>query len=500
MAHFSFKTQIWRVKDANWMLGRKAQWNRVEGILLSNQMNKVELSSIKKYFMKGEWSPDTKYAPRGGDLFLYSPKHSIEIYDTMLECSDSQIKINIFRKGVFNKLLSGLFHFLTDLSEDEKTQLLAHIMNGQTEYTEDKFIVNGCEVSVFPEQLSSHINGYFWSYLRGVKSLLNKKNGGSVFDFSLQLPLWMSSIRYLDKWDFSKDFKRAHLLDIFVAIAHYIPHHNSNSGAQEKARFVKDFRRLANDMGFSNDLVASTWKLAQESKEDEWVDHLYQCTKDEDSYAWDSSDFALFTNLVYRSKVYQGDMVDAIYQRYAKNGFIADGHVFNQSYIDVTELLTQDFIAELAVSNSKAILGRLTRLELSEKFMGTSKVSFSLDIIAIDCKGNHEREVPRILIIERPTDFYVAADARRYCANRQFMVDDIKAETGIELVRYFGFDQNPILERTYPPRPQDYLEYEKEMERPFYNASYLPLKTGSTAFILNDENEYVVVPDRPTIL
>jgi len=499
MAKFSFVKGLWKTRDPEWVKDREEKWHMASCLL--GERNKSRAQSYKKYFMKGEWTEGSRYYPLAHFFYLFSPNQNVKYFRLILEEITGNESKEYFRKMVLASLITLKYSRHITLDAEEFTALCVESIDGLTSFSDEKLVLGNYSVSRFPfSKLEQGSCDFFWMYVRGVNEWLEEKNSHGASGFEFFLTFWFESNKTLTFEYFPAEFYQSDLLKLFTLIHHYIPHHNSNSGAQEKARFVKDFHRLANDMGFSNDLVASTWKLAQESKEDEWVDHLYQCTKDEDSYAWDSSDFALFTNLVYRSKVYQGDMVDAIYQRYAKNGFIADGHVFNQSYIDVTELLTQDFIAELAVSNSKAILGRLTRLELSEKFMGTSKVSFSLDIIAIDCKGNHEREVPRILIIERPTDFYVAADARRYCANRQFMVDDIKAETGIELVRYFGFDQNPILERTYPPRPQDYLEYEKEMERPFYNASYLPLKTGSTAFILNDENEYVVVPDRPTIL
>jgi len=499
MAHFSFKKELWKTNDPQWKTERELKWVSVERIRASQRANKVQLASLKKYFMKGEWSSDTKYAPRGGALFLYSPEHSVNIYDAMLACCKTQIDVQVFRSGVFGTLTSEMFCMLTTLNEEEQYKLVKHILNGQEEYVEERVMINGYDEPVFPEKLSSSINGFFWYYLKTIESLLLNKFNENTISHSLQLNLWASSLGYLDRWGFSEDFDQKYLLKILTPIAHYIPDHPSNPAASAKLAFVKQFKQYADEIGFANELVAQTWGMAKDNKEEEWLDDIYECSLENDPDQWDSYGFAAYTPLICRTNQNVNDLAAKISAIYCKNGLSHRQHL-TIPLVDITNLLSDEFIGELPIDNRMQVYAELVRITLTDKCMGTGREHFSLDVLTlVNLPEKTQEDIPRLIIIERPKDHYQPDLARRYCANRQYMVDDIKAETGFQLVRYFGFNHNPDFDRTYPPRPQDYLEYQKEMQLPFYNAAYLPLKTGTTAFILNDENEYVVVPDRPTI-
>lgn len=486
MAKFSFSNELWKTKDAQWLAKRNAQWLSVERIL-ANSCDKTQLSSIKKYFMKGEWTPDSKYEPRGGMKFLYSPEHTVEIYNKMMAHCDTKIRIDVFRSDALRIISGEIFGFLTTINEAELRELIKNMLFGRELYSVENVDINGVNVPVFPIELLTANNGFFWYYLRDIEELISNKYSKNTIGLKSQLNLWFSSIDNLDKNVITGDFQKESLLKIFTQIVHYIPNHPNNPAAQAKLEFVNLFKQFA-EQGFSHELIENTWQAAKENKEDEWVNRIYECTPEKDSYAWKSWDGGGYTPLICRSSDDINNLHLTIADLYQANGFSQSSYIpVNDKKIDITKLLTKEFLAELPIANRKKVQGELVRITLSDKFMGTNKVHFRLDIIKIiDLPEQTENEIPRLLIIERPDNHYISCLARRYCANREYIVDEIKEETGLQLVRYFGFSHEPTGDREVPPRPQDYKDYQKEMQLPFYDAAYLPLKIGTTAFILND--------------
>jgi hypothetical protein len=256
---------------------------------------------------------------------------------------------------------------------------------------------------------------------------------------------------------------------------------------------VNEFKRYANENCFAKAFLSKLWEQAKQNSEEEWVDKIFHCTPESHPKQWLSwclkpaykPLFCLTNNDV-------GNLHSTITKLYKKNGFSLTHETdLVKRNVDITELVTPEFIAELPTECQNQIVGELVRINLTDKYMGTNKTYFQLDIIKIaNLPDETEKNIPRLMILERPIDYFVPCFARRYCANQSYMVDEIKAETGFQLVRYFGFSHDLERERTVPPAARDYADYEREMALPFYDAAYLPLKIGNTAFVLNDENEY----------
>ncbi|RHW74794.1 hypothetical protein [Colwellia sp. RSH04] len=319
MAKFSFANELWKTKDAQWLAERNKKWLSVERIL-ANSCDKVQLSSIKKYFIKGEWTPDSKHEPRGGMKFLYSPEHTVEIYNKMLAHCDTKIRIDVFRTDALRIINGEIFGFLTTINETELRELIKNMLFGREVYSEEDVDINGINVPVFPIKLLTANNGFFWYYLRNIEDLISNKYFKNTIGVKSQLNLWFSSIDYLDKNGINGDFQKESLLKIFTHITHYIPNHPSNPAAQAKLEFINLFKQYA-AQGFSHELIENTWQAAKENKEDEWVDKIYECTLEEDPYAWQSWDGDGYTPLICRSSHDINNLHLTIADLYQANGF-----------------------------------------------------------------------------------------------------------------------------------------------------------------------------------
>jgi hypothetical protein len=64
MAKFTFHKEVWLLKDPQWLSARELAWEPIEHRLLCKSVvNKNRISAMKRYFIKGEWTADSEYAP-----------------------------------------------------------------------------------------------------------------------------------------------------------------------------------------------------------------------------------------------------------------------------------------------------------------------------------------------------------------------------------------------------------------------------------------------------
>lgn len=493
MAKFSFSKELFKYNDAEWLEKREELLDKVENVLCDG--NKSKKASRRKYFLKGEWNPESKYDLSDALKFLLLPKINVELfYKVMAEIPSEQGKI-YFRKSVLGGLLSGRFPSLMGHDPSDFKSLCDEVVDNLTSYSDEHFFIEGVTHRRFPLHIEKDISTpFFRLFLERVTEWLTEKSKVNITGHTFFIPYWFSGLQYLNCNEFESDFKRDKYLSLFTLINHYIPEHSSNPAAKQKLEFVDEFKRYANENGFAKEFLSSLWEKAKQNAEEEWVDDIYECTKENDPELWQSWKTAAFTPLVCKSKVDIGNLEEKIVKLFVENGnSVGSETALVKRKIDITELVTPEFIAEFPTDYPKQIVGELVRINLTDKYMGTDKTHFQLDIIKlINLPVETEKDIPRLLILERPDDHYQADLAKRYCRNRNYMVDEIKTKTGFLLVRYFGFshDLDLIRERTVPPAARDYQDYEREMALPFYDAGYLPLKTGNTAFILNEENEY----------
>ncbi len=492
MAKFSFSKELFKCNDPEWLAKRELQLEKIENIFCDG--NKSKKISRKKYFLKGEWNPESKYDLSFTLKFLFLPEINIELfYKVMAEIPWDQGKVG-FRKGVFGGLLCGDFPTLMECNLSDFKNLIIEIVDNLESYSDETFIIEGVTHRRFPLHIEEDSGSVFFSvFLDRTMEWLTKKSGPHLTGFTFFVPHWFSGLEYLKCNEFESDFKRDKYLNLFTLINHYIPEHMSNQAAKQKLEFVNEFKRYANENGFAKAFLTEVWEQAKLNSEEEWLNRIFNCTPESHANQWDSWCVKpAYKPLFCRTKDSVGNLHSTIAELYEKNGYCQVNEKNSVKHkVDITELLTADFIAELPEECRKQVCGELVSINLTDKYMGTDKTHFQLDIIKIlNLPENTENNIPRLMILERPRDYFVPCFARRYGDNQRYMVDAIKAETGFQLVRYYGFSHDLERERTVPPAARDHADYEREMELPFYDAAYLPLKVGNTAFILNDDNEY----------
>lgn len=495
MDKFSFQKALWHPKDPEWVKGREQHWQTLKRFYPSINLSKEK--TFKKYLLKGEWTYQSKYDIGFWSKFLLLPEHSVELYLRVMEEIPTDWEKIRFRQGALRSMMSGKFLSLLDISADEYFALCKEVVDGLTVYSDEVTSICGVEQRRFPLPIDDSVHDFCDNYIRDALEWLQRKSNQHINGLQFFMPHWFTAVSYIQKESFGYKSDQTICAELFTLINHYIPEHPSNPGAADKALFVQKFKEHAEQYGFSKAFLTQTWQDAVDNQEDAWVSEIYQCTPENEPLLWAPRHDGPFMPLVYRAAEDVPELHTRIVDLYLQQGFAElDSQLHSPVLVDITHLLTKEFIAEFPGECQRQVRGELRRIRLTDKYMGTDKVHFSLDIIKFtNLPDSTSEAIPRLLVLERAEDHYQADLARRYCANRSYMVDEIKAQTGCQLLRFFGYTHDPDSERAIPPEPRYFFEYEREMEMPFYNVAHMPLLLGDTAFILNGPQDYVYLTE-----
>jgi hypothetical protein len=491
MEKFNLWKETWLLNDSEWLKNRQEDWHQVEN-LLSERKNKNELASIKKYFMKGEWTPNTKYEPTHALKFILHPEPTVEVYEHILSTILKQKSIDYVREDIVYTLSRNNGASLLLGNASKTKTLIEHIIFNVCEFTDDTRTLYSQEVRDFPlaVDFKYDLNGFFWLYVRQVNKWLDTKNSNPYCPILYLLKHWFTAVAYLPEQKFKHKPNSEGLYNLFLKIHHYIPDYQTNSGALAKSGFVTLFNEYAAEFGFPVNEIQQLWNKAGDDKEDAWVDECYEYTQDEID-DWENYEGEVYRTLVFRSSDNFPELTRSIAEVYSGYSFTySQFSEKNTDIIDLTAHLSTNFIAEFNSPDNSRILGCREKILLTSKFTGTDKVKITLDLITFIHSSDTEGEVPRFMIVERPDKPYNLVNSRIFNKNRQCMVDAIKDKVGIQLLRYFGYSHDPSTELTIPAPPEEYGLYVKEIESPFYDVPYFPLAIGTTPFLDKLENDY----------
>ncbi|ATD00730.1 hypothetical protein [Pseudoalteromonas spongiae] len=443
--------------------------------------------------MKGEWTLYSEYDLGFSEKFLLLPEPSVHYYFQVLkEIPWEEGKLG-FRTGVLNLLLQG--KLLNELSFEQSLieELYATSVDGLKEYSEESIEIDGLVHNRFPFHVDQYqMSGFFMGYIYDSFDWLTQKQNQSNVGLVYFMPHWFSALSYLKWKGFTKGGMRKCILELFTVIQHYIPEHKSNPAAAQKQLFVDEFKRCVLEHGLVKPELIEIWQEASENTEEKWVEHIYESNKKDDPEAWLSYESGAFTPLCIRDNKSIDNPCEKIVSILTSNNFVDANDVFSVKRIELTHLLTPECLAEYRSFGINTVEGELTRIKLNDRFVGTDKAEIYFDIIKVTNLPNETAtEVPRVWLLERPDNHYVTFIARKYCANRSYLVDALKYETGYQLVRYFGYTFDPIRPRALPVEPGDFAKYSELMVQPFYNCDYLPFVFGTTAFLINANDDYV---------
>ncbi|TMO83087.1 hypothetical protein [Pseudoalteromonas spongiae] len=486
MAKFSFHKEQFKTNDPVWKAEREALFDKLLPIIGSSKTKKN--ATLKRYFLKGEWTLHSEYDLDFVTKLSFLPELKKEHYFSVMKEVPWEDGKREFRHVFLYWLMAGSQLNELSISDTLIDDFYTLSVDGLTHYSEESIEIEGITHERFPWHVDrEQNNGFFMRYLSVAHEWLTEKHNQSKSGLTHFMPHWFSALSYLKWKGFTKGGMRKRIFELFTAIQHYIPEHKSNPAAAQKQLFVDEFKRCVLAHGLVKPELIEIWQEASENSEEKWVDELYECDPEKDPEVWQSWNSGPFEPLVHLSQISCQGTAETIRDLYVANNL---GHPIDKVQditVAINDILTPEFIAELPLGSADSpILASLYRIELNEKHMGTDKTRFYLDLLELQgLPESTEVAIPRILILERATEHYQADLARRYCAYRSYMIDDIKYHTGKQFVRYLGFTHHPS-GVTIPPDDGAKAWYERVNAFKFKNVDYSPLKLSGAAFILND--------------
>ena len=491
MAKFSFHKEQFKTNDPVWKAEREALFEKLLPIIGSSKTKKN--ATLKRYFLKGEWTLHSEHDLSFVSKLFFLPELTKEhFYQVLNEVPWEEGKLG-FRKGFFSRLLTGRLMNELAITDGLIEDFYELAVDGLAQYSEESIEIKGIKHARFPWHVDQRQhNGFFMFYLTIAHEWLTNKQNQDKSGLTHFMPHWFSALSYL-KWNgYSTGGIRETILELFTSIQHYIPEHKINPAAAQKQLFVDEFKRCVLEHGLVKPELIEIWQEASENTEETWAEHIYESNKKDDPEAWLSYESGAFTPLCIRDNKSIDNPCEKIISILTSNNFVDANDVFSAKRIELTHLLTPECLAEYRSFGINTVEGELTRIKLNDRFVGTDKAEIYFDIIKVTNLPNETAtEVPRVWLLERPDNHYVTFIARKYCANRSYLVDALKYETGYQLVRYFGYTFDPIRPRALPVEPGDFAKYSELMVQPFYNCDYLPFVFGTTAFLINANDDYV---------
>jgi len=499
MAKYSFWKEQWLLNDAEWVKQREQDWALFEIKLLAHH-NKNEVAAFRRYFLKGEWTPGTKCEPSVDFKIFNLPNLTDETLVLILTKLTDREELERVRE---NLLVGCYINVCSVFQEGESFDvkwLIDTIVFCENKYSVEKVDYLGFKgIYKFPYQSDSKysLNGFFMSFVIALNKWLSIKSANPHCGVQYLLSHWYSCLNFIPLNTKFKKFDLIRLYELFLQINNFIPDYPTNTGAKEKQAFAAEFSKLAEKEGFHLPEIQQLWDKSKRDHEDSWVDKsLVVPLTDEMIVEQQSYEQEMFRTLVVRSDQSQTICFSDVFGVFQKYQFTND--VYVESTIQTVELsahLTQGFKLELGVSGDDEIQGLRYRFNVNSKYLGTTRNTLAIDLILLKVdpdKISHD-VYPVFMLIERPKDRNGLFSSRICTKNRQFIIDAIKNELTIDLVRYFSFTVDKYGTKTIPPAPEDYEEYIKEMAEPFYDARYFPLKVGRYGLLDCDEDDFKII-------
>lgn len=490
MAKFDFFKEQWLLNDSEWVKRREQDWLIIE-VMFAATRNQNELASMKNYFIKGVWTPEAKYEPTPALKLLLCPKPSLGIYENIAKGITNINKFMYFREEIIYLLCNKPAKSLMLNNRGITESLIKHIIFNQEEFTNEVNLINGHEVRVFPCEIIGGVKNNFISfYTDNLLTWLEIKDANPECGVIYLLKHWFTALKFLElSTKLHKNYLNR-LYVLFLNIRNFIPSHNTNSGSLEKQSLVNQFNECVAKYGFHNEAIQQLWDKAGVDKEDAWVDKVMLNPISEDKINKQNSyEKELFRTFVaHEVPSYKVDFkqIAQVFKKYDfTNDEFSEGMV---QRVRLTEHLTSKFKSELGYSDTESIYGLRYQFCVNSKYLGTDKSLLKLDLISVN-KFKQETN-PTFMIIERPRERNALCKSRVCLKNRQFIIDAIRAELGIQFFRYLGFTYDESNPRKIPPEPKYYDSYLEEMAEPFIDANYFPLKIGRFGLLDNEDDDF----------
>jgi hypothetical protein len=467
MAKFTFHNEAWPVKDPQWLSSRHLAWESIEYQLLCNRVNKNRISAMKRYFIKGEWTAASEYAPTLDTRMRWCPVITKEYFDEMLSEAKTQYATQYIRETLVNSIIKVVpDEFMSFDDWNRRLTLFQWVINDEFEYTNKLIECNTFQVRAFPLETSKENGNAFSEHLiRWVTKWLYMLDSNQYQGFVILLPFWFTSLRYTDESIFERKQTVKTINELFLYIRHFIPEHSCHSASQAKKEFVTEFIRCVDKYGFTLARMTALWEAALENKEDGSVGRevrSYPLTSDNLETRIESA----FYNTFICDYVRGDDPINVIHQTMTTHGLCDQEYSKSDvSLVDISDILTPEFKGELG---NDTVLAYHASFELSPFYIGSDKLTVFLSVFVLgDCSKNL-----KVILAESTPLRNVVCNSRIFSSRRLLLLDTLREEHGLNFKRYLNYthDDEP---NSIPPEPEEYIEYQQlQASLPFEDKDY----------------------------
>jgi hypothetical protein len=484
MAKFSFHKEVWLLKDTQWLSDRKLAWEPIEyQLLCESAVNKNQISAMRRYFIKGEWTEGSEYAPSLDTRMRWCPTISRAYFDEMVSEAKTQYATQYLRETLVKSVMKVVPEEFMPLDDwHRRLTLYQWVVDNEVEYTNKQIEFNSFQVRAFPLETSkANRNDFSKLYFHWVADWLYTLNSNQYQGFIILLPFWFTSLRHMDESIFEWDQNVKTVNQLFLYIRNFIPEHSCHASSQAKKEFVTEFLKCVEKYGLSLAKMTELWKATAQNKEDEWVDKKLK------------KDFSLTLNCIesehkpallstFISKFDEGkDPMLSIYTQLKNTGFCQHDIDYNDvKLVGLESLMTTEFKSEAEKEYAYHYC-----FEMTPKYIGTDRTTLFLNVFVLP-------KSRRVILTESSIVRNGLYKARIFNANRLFILDLIRIEEKLNFSRYINYTGGDE-PKTIPPSPEDYLSYRKLKEIPFMDKNYSIFRHGRYGLLHGTDDQFTEV-------
>jgi hypothetical protein len=469
MAKFTFHKDVWLLKDPQWLSARELAWEPIEHRLLCKSgVNKNRISAMKRYFIKGEWTAGSEYAPSLDTRMRWCPAISKKYFDEMLSEAKTQYLTQYIRETLVNSIMKVVpDEFMPFDDWNRRLTLFQWVISEEPEYTNRLIECNSFQVRAFPLETSkANGNAFSESFIRWITNWLYMRESNQYQGFVILLPFWFSSLRYMDESILERKQTVKTINKLFLYIRHFIPEHACHAASQAKREFVTEFLKCVDKYGFSLAGMTELWEAALENKEDESVGRevrSFPLTSDNLETRIESAFYKTFICDYMRNE----DPIYIIHQTMKTHGLCDQEYSKSDvSLVDISDILTSEFKGEL---DSDTVLAHHIYFKLSPFYIGSDKLTVYLNVFVL---ADNSKSI-RVILAESTALRNVVCNSRIFSSRRLLLLDILREEHGLNFKRYLNYTHDVDEPKSLPPKPEEYLDYLKlQATLPFEDKDY----------------------------
>lgn len=487
MAKFSFHKEVWLLKDTQWLSDRKLAWEPIEyQLLCESAVNKNQISAMRRYFIKGEWTEGSEYAPSLDTRMRWCPTISKAYFDEMVSEAKTQYETQYLRETLVKSVMKVVpEEFMLFDDWHRRLTLYQWVVDNEVEYTNKQIEFNSFQVRAFPLEASKK-NDFSMYFIRHANNWLSMCGSNQYQGFLILLPFWFTSLRYMDESTFERKQNVKTINQLFLYIRNFISEHSCHAASQAKKEFVTEFLKCVEKYGLSQVRMTERWEAAAQNKEDESVGREVRSLPLTSDNLETRLEDAFYNTYIcdYKSKA---DPVFIIHEAMESLGLCEQK--YNKSdikLVDISNVLTSEFKSELCHDTVHAYH---VCFQLSPFYIGSEKLTVYQNIFVLVDNNNNLK----VIMTESSALRNVVCNSRIFSSRRLFLMDTLREEHGLGFKRYLNYTHDDSDPNSIPPEPEEYLTYLQLLDIPFEDKDYSIFIYGAYGLQYGVDDQFKVV-------